>query len=124
MSGMSTANRIMHGARQSATVLACLRLILWSLVPAASHVPDVSLVLAEHAEMVEKHGHSHGLEDDLAWALRGHHSHDAADHDHSQAVLLPMPNATPWTQHSTRAPVVRHTRWTPPVHLLERPPRV
>ena len=123
MSGKSTANRILHGARQGIAALACLCLVLWGLVPATSHVPDVSQVLAEHAAMVESHGHSHGLEEDLAWALHGHQGHDAADHDHSQALLLTPPSATSWTQYSTLEPVVRHTRWTPPVHLLERPPR-
>lgn len=37
--------------------------------------------------MVEEHGHSHGFEEDLYWALHGH-SHDVVDHDHSQVLLL------------------------------------
>ena len=37
--------------------------------------------------MVERHGHSHGFEEDLFWALHGH-SHDVVDHDHNQVLLL------------------------------------
>jgi len=36
--------------------------------------------------MIEDHGHSHGLEIDLLWAMHGH-QHDLADHDHNTAVL-------------------------------------
>jgi len=55
-------------------------------MPATSHAPVIFETLQEHMEMIAEHGHSHGLEEDLAWAMHGH-SHDSADHDHSQAVL-------------------------------------
>ena len=67
--------------------LLCLSLAIWSLVPTFSHAPSVLKTIQDHLEMVEDHGHSHGFEEDLIWALHGH-SHDMADHDHNQAFLL------------------------------------
>src|SRR6056297_3991919 len=80
---MDTLRTVVNAA--FATLL-CLAVLLWSVVPATSHAPSVFGVLQEHAEMVAEHGHSHGLEEDLAWAMHGH-SHDSVDHDHSQAVV-------------------------------------
>ena len=40
----------------------------------------------DHAVMVTEHGHSHGSEEHIAWALHGH-SHEKMDHHHSVAVL-------------------------------------
>lgn len=37
--------------------------------------------------MIGTHGHSHGFEEDFALALDGH-SQDAAEHDHSPALLV------------------------------------
>ncbi|CTQ53695.1 hypothetical protein LP7551_02220 [Roseibium album] len=36
--------------------------------------------------MIDDHGHSHGLNVDILWAMHGH-QHDLADHDHNAAVL-------------------------------------
>jgi len=81
---MDTLRTVVNAA--FATLL-CLAVLLWSVVPATSHAPSVIGVLQEHAEMVAEHGHSHGLEEDLAWAMHGH-SHDSIDHDHSQVLDL------------------------------------
>lgn len=67
-------------------VLLCVALAVWSATPPATHAPAVFDVIQDHLEMIADHGHSHGFEDDLAWALHGH-SHDAADHDHLQEFL-------------------------------------
>lgn len=119
---MIAVGRIAEWARQAFAVFACLCLLVWSLSPTTSHVPTVLQTLQEHAEMIETHGHSHGLEEDLAWAMHGH-SHDAADHDHSQAVLLAPPGTASAQQFSALTYVARDTHWAPPVFRLERPPR-
>ena len=67
-------------------ILLCLSLAAWSMLPFSSHSPVVFETIHEHLEMVESHGHSHGFEEDLFWAMHGH-SHDVMDHDHSQAFL-------------------------------------
>lgn len=71
--------------RQAFAALLCLSLIIWSILPAATHTPTVFETIQDHLEMIADHGHSHGLNADLYWAVHGH-SHDAADHDHSQAL--------------------------------------
>jgi hypothetical protein len=72
--------------RQAFAALLCLSLAAWSVLPAATHAPTVFETIQDHLEMIADHGHSHGFEEDLYWAMHGH-SHDAADHDHSQAFL-------------------------------------
>lgn len=102
--------------------LLCLSLTVWSYLPSVSHVPKIFEVLASHAQTVADHGHSHGLEEDLLWALHGH-SHDADTHDHSPVLMA----------QSERIRIVRvprdvwHLRSTltgpHPVFRIERPPR-
>ncbi len=72
--------------------------------------------------MIADHGHSHGFEEDLFWALHGH-SHDAADHDHSQVVLLANNGPAAlllgkdiWRLRTSRVDPFRDFR-------IERPPR-
>ncbi len=78
----------MAGNRTEAlAALLCLSLVVWSTLPSISHVPMLVETLQEHAQMIAEHGHSHGFEEDLVWALHGH-GHDAADHDHSQALAV------------------------------------
>lgn len=117
MQQLRTSGRLMMAA------LLCLSLTVWSFLPTVSHVPKIAEVLAEHAQTVAEHGHSHGLQDDLPWALHGH-SHDADTHDHSPALAV----------HSERTTLVRVPRdaWhlrpslSGPhrVFRIERPPRV
>jgi hypothetical protein len=66
-------------------MLLCLSLVVWSVMPAAAHAPKLFQTIHDHLEMIADHGHSHGFEEDLYWAMHGH-SHDAADHDHNQAL--------------------------------------
>lgn len=104
-------------------LLTCIGLVVWTVSPNASHVPKIVETFQEHAEVIAEHGHSHGLEEDLLWAMHGH-SHDVADHDHGQTVLIPtrysaMPVETDTTKHAH--PLFD---WVPPVFRLERPPRV
>lgn len=99
-----------------------LALLVWSLVPAMSHAPAVFATLQEHAEEIAEHGHSHGLEEDLAWALHGH-GHDGADHDHSPVLLIaarlshPAPSYWPLA----RPEIAEAGPW--PVQSIDRPPR-
>ncbi len=111
------------GKAAFATLL-CAAMLVWSVMPATSHAPAILDVLQEHAEMIAEHGHSHGLEEDLAWAMHGH-SHDSVDHDHSQAVV-PRPDLSPqpldiyrtsWRLSSATANTLRTDQ-------IERPPRV
>lgn len=72
--------------------------------------------------MIEDHGHSHGLELDVLWAMHGH-QHDRADHDHNPAVLV---FTAPRNVH-----LHEQTRWQLPLadatsitlHPPKRPPR-
>lgn len=114
--------RITKWTRLIAASLCGLALLLSATVAQTGHVPKVLQVLEDHAEMIADHGHSHGLEEDLAWAIHGH-SHDKTDHDHSQAVLiqnraLPTPTAVGVTWHAAAV-----SEWSPPVFRMERPPR-
>lgn len=102
----------------------CVAVLVWSVMPTTSHAPAVLDVLQEHAEMIAEHGHSHGLEEDILWAMHGH-NHDSVDHDHSQAVV-PCPNLSPqpleiyktaWRLSAATANPLR-------IHQIERPPRV
>ena len=87
---MSGRLNLMHHwrifGRQMLAGVICLAVVVWTVLPTTSHVPTVLETLQEHAEMIASHGHSHGLAEDLSWALHGH-SHDAIDHDHNQAFL-------------------------------------
>ena len=100
----------------------CLSVAVWSVLPTANHVPTVLETLQDHAEMVATHGHSHGLAEDLAWALHGH-SHDVVDHDHSQAFLTAAQDSDMldhgtdiWRFHAAPEMTLR-------VFRIDRPPR-
>jgi hypothetical protein len=118
---MTTLRKI--GKAAFATLL-CAAVLIWSVMPTTSHAPAIFDVLQEHAEMIAEHGHSHGLDDDLAWAMHGH-SHDSVDHDHSQAVVPgrdPSPHPmeiyrTAWRLGSATSNRLR-------IYQIERPPRV
>lgn len=102
--------------------LLCLSLVVWSVMPTTTHTPAVIETIQDHLEMIADHGHSHGFEEDLYWAMHGH-SHDVADHDHNQAYLMPgrssEPSAEyrkPWLRIASTNGPTRHFR-------IDRPPR-
>jgi hypothetical protein len=99
-----------------------LAVLVWSVMPATSHAPLVFETLQEHAEMVAEHGHSHGLEEDLAWAMHGH-GHDSADHDHSQAVLTRGLNPQPFEGYAMAWRLDAAPPGPSMAFLIERPPR-
>ncbi|UWQ91612.1 hypothetical protein K3727_02005 [Rhodobacteraceae bacterium M382] len=111
-------------AKAAFATLLCATFVVWSVMPTTSHAPAVLDVLQEHAEMIAQHGHSHGLEEDLLWAMHGH-SHDRVDHDHSQAIvpgpdMVPQPidiYRTAWRLGSATVKPLR-------TYQIERPPRV
>lgn len=111
-----------EGMRRVLIAVSCLVLVVWTVTPSLAHVPTVIQTLQEHADMVAAHGHSHGLEEDLIWAMHGH-SHDAADHDHSQLVILPARSAQTFEATSTEWQIGNWTDWSSPLFRLERPPR-
>ena len=119
---MRSCEAIVCSARRLLVILSCMALILWSLAPTSSHVPTVIKTLQEHAEMVATHGHSHGLEEDLIWAMHGH-NHDVVDHDHSQAIILPARHTVTHAETSADWRTMALLHWSPPHFRLERPPR-
>ena len=111
------------GKAAFATLL-CAAVLVWSVMPTTSHAPTILDVLQEHAEIIAEHGHSHGLEEDLAWAMHGH-SHDSVDHDHSQAVVPgPDLSSQPLDIYRTAWRLGAATANTLRIDLIERPPRV
>ena len=78
--------RLKTFGRTAWSALLCLALVVWSIAPATHHAPSVFDVIADHRAIIAEHGHTHGFDEDLAWALHGH-SHHVADHYHSSAVL-------------------------------------
>ncbi|WP_417261810.1 hypothetical protein [Celeribacter sp.] len=120
---MSFGEEILHRLRRVFLALSCLALIFWAAAPTSSHVPTVFETFQEHAEIIATHGHSHGLEEDLIWAMHGH-SHDVVDHDHSQAVFLPARFAKASAETSVEWRSAARTDWSAPHFRLERPPRV
>ena len=120
--GRPITNAIRLGGQHMLYLIASAALVLWSVSPTGAHVPDILQTLQDHAEMIETHGHSHGLEEDLAWAVHGH-SHDKADHDHAQAVLLTARTDFSVSETDTIWRGLTQSHWSPPVFRLERPPR-
>ena len=119
---MKRAQTFLTILRNGMAALLCLTLIVWTIQPATAHTPAILDVLSEHARMMEEHGHSHGLEEDLAWAMHGH-SHDKADHDHSTAVLIDLPGLH-WITAETDIDSLRPADWrSTPRAPHERPPR-
>lgn len=112
-----------NSIRQVVAGLLCLSLLLWSVQPSGNHAPTVIKTVQEHLEMIAEHGHSHGFEEDLIWAMHGH-SHDEADHDHNQLALPAARKLAAMTFH--RDPWVMSHAVEPSVSasLIERPPRV
>lgn len=102
--------------------LLSLAVVLWSVMPATSHAPVIFETLQEHMEMIAEHGHSHGLEEDLAWAMHGH-SHDSADHDHSQAVLSPDAASKPFEGYRSAWRLWPAAAGPSSKFRIERPPR-
>lgn len=65
----------------------CLCVFIWSITPTFSNTPAV-LDIIQTQVAAAKHGHTHGAEEDLYWAMHGH------DHDHSHGYfsLFAIPN--------------------------------
>ncbi|MCZ4262676.1 hypothetical protein O4G76_17710 [Limimaricola sp. G21655-S1] len=99
-----------------------LAIVIWSVMPATSHAPAIFETLQDHAEMMAEHGHTHGLEEDLYWAMHGH-SHDSADHDHSPAVLTFTASTGAFEVYRTAWRLRSDTVRRRPTFLIERPPR-
>lgn len=80
-------------------------------------------IIADHHVEIEAHGHVHEDIADLLHAYHGH-AHEAADHDHNVAFVLPrpasnmvVPNEQRWIMRNTLMPDLGDYGW-------ERPPRV
>ncbi|WP_306142598.1 hypothetical protein [Roseibium sp. MMSF_3412] len=108
--------------RRFLTGVVCMCLCVWTTVPSASHTPKILETVQEHLQLIEDHGHSHGFEIDLLWAMHGH-QHDLADHDHNTAVLVKSGPKSPhvFDTSSWRLPVsdAKSALTSPP----KRPPR-
>jgi len=101
----------------------CLAILVWSVMPATSHAPTIFETIQDHAEMLAEHGHAHGFEEDLYWAMHGH-SHDSADHDHSPAVLTFASLSRPFRAITTIWRIGAAPARPTLTFLIERPPRV
>ena len=117
---MEYANDIV---RRFFAILTCLAWLVRSVVPSFTHAPTVFETIQDHLEMVEDHGHSHGFEEDLYWAIHGH-SHDVADHDHNQAFLSPGRSAEPSSEFSEPWLRIASTSGPTRQFRIDRPPRV
>lgn len=114
--------RVQTLAGRTMVALLCLSLFGWSLLPSLSHVPRIAETLDEHVQIIAEHGHSHGLHEDLLWALHGH-NHDAVDHDHSPALTVMAAGDSIWptAQDAWR---LRDSQSGPHrIFRIERPPR-
>lgn len=100
----------------------CLSLVVWSVTPSFSHAPSVFETIQDHLEVVEDHGHSHGFEEDLFWAMHGH-SHDVTDHDHNQAFLSSGPGTAPELHIGEAWRGLVATRGPTRQFRIDRPPR-
>ena len=96
--------------------------VVWSILPSMVHSPTVLETIADHQRMIEEHGHSHGFEEDLLWAMHGH-SHDAMDHDHSPVMLTLVKASVPAESRNVPKPGIS-TNESTLTFLIERPPRV
>ena len=103
--------------------LLCLSLIFWSLQPNVGHAPTVIETVQEHLQIIAEHGHTHGFEEDLLWAMHGH-SHDGADHDHSQMVIPEPENALSLASLSDDRVFGRVPGGPTKNYGIDRPPRV
>jgi hypothetical protein len=119
---MSQGKEIVHLLRRILLSLTLMGLFVWTLAPSNAHVPQLFVSLQEQAGLIESHGHSHGLEEDLIWAVHGH-SHDATDHDHTQAAFFQT--LTAYAFFETRAIWLgmRSGQWSSLLYRLDRPPR-
>lgn len=113
----------LNSIRQVIAGLLCLSLMLWTVLPSASHTPTVIETVQEHMEMIAEHGHSHGFEEDLFWAMHGH-SHDNVDHDHSQMILLASGNSTIVESYNDLWALDQATLRATDLSRIDRPPRV
>lgn len=100
----------------------CLAFFVWTVSPGADHAPRVLETIQDHIQMIAEHGHSHGFEEDLFWALHGH-DHESADHEHSQVFLMETAGPAPLVD-----PADTWNRWAsahgpPRPFRIERPPR-
>jgi len=103
-------------------LLTCAALVVWSVMPSFTHAPTVFETIQDHLEMVENHGHSHGFEEDLYWAMHGH-SHEVADHDHNQAFLTPDRGPEPFSEFSQSWLPMASTDGSHRQFRIDRPPR-
>ncbi len=102
--------------------LLCLSMTVWSVMPTATHASTVFETIQDHFEMIADHGHSHGLEEDIYWAMHGH-SHEAADHDHGQALLEFGDRSPPMFASSDAWRLDASSGGPLHVFRIERPPR-
>jgi hypothetical protein len=111
------------GWRRWCAAALCLCISLWAVMPTPLHVPSIIEIIEQHAEMIAEHGHSHGLADDIFWALHGH-GPDVAEHDHGVATLTAPPSEQifPLPRDSARLLSALEKPWI--VFGIERPPRV
>lgn len=112
-----------HIGQQCFAAVLSLALAIWSIAPSFAHAPAIFETVQDHLEMIQDHGHSHGFEEDLYWAMHGH-SHDVVDHDHSQAFLVGGNKADPYPDLATTWRISLSLNGPTRQFRIDRPPRV
>jgi hypothetical protein len=92
-------------------------------MPTPPHDTSIIEIIEQHAEMIAEHGHSHGLAEDIFWALHGH-GPDVAEHDHGAATLTVPPRAQLFSLLGDSAPLLSAMAKPWIAFGIERPPRV
>lgn len=109
------------GRRALATLL-CLSLVLGFLMPLKAHAVTASDTAWPSLEVQVEHDHPHDLEEAIHRLVHGHH-HDAADHEHAQALLGPGNRHHPTPDDGGHAEDRPLAAGPPRAFRIERPPR-
>ncbi|MEM9629762.1 MAG: hypothetical protein AAGA50_00455 [Pseudomonadota bacterium] len=108
--------------RRLLAALVCLSIAVWTVSPTVAHAPKFLETVQDQLQMIEDHGHSHGEEIDILWAMHGH-QHDVADHDHHSVDLIRLAGG-PAAHFGRDDWLITPSDGGPArIYLLERPPR-
>lgn len=119
----NTMGRAKTIGQMAFAALLSLSLVVWSVMPTATHAPAAFVeTIQSHIQMIADHGHSHGFEEDLFWAMHGH-NHDAADHDHSTAFLALGAGSQPFLAYRDAWRLRPSPAGPQRIFRIERPPR-
>lgn len=105
------------------SALLMLSFMVWTMLPLTTHSPSFVETLQEHVQMIEDHGHSHELIEDLLWDRHGH-NHDVTDHDHNPAMLVLGVSQEPMLTLREMKHFLLSSNGSSQIFRIDRPPRV